>query len=374
MRCSPAATLSSDVSASDRRKPRPRQYYLDLAAGGLAMPIGADLVLREKPDVNAILLDGQRLGAVVAEAARHYRTPLAIPLMDLMLEKQAMLVALGFPADQVEQYHFDAPPTDEMLATLDDRLARSELPRMHAHVEAVHFVAQQPDLVPIGMCIGPFSLMTRLLSEPIVPVYQAGRGITAEQNRDVAAVERCLDLALRTILFSIDQQLAAGAETIFIAEPAANQVYISPRQLEAGSDIFERYVMRPNRRIRERIEQAGAQLIFHCCGELSPHMLRGFASLEPTILSLGSSRRLWEDAAIVPRTTVLYGNIPSKKFFMDAEITEDQVRTLAKELVSRMREVGHPFILGSECDVLSVVGYEDTIRRKVAAMLECRPG
>ena len=337
------------------------------------MPIGADLVLREKPDVDAILLDGRRLGEVVVEAARRYRTPLAFPLMDLMLEKQAMLVALGFPADQVETYHFDAPPTDEMLATLEERLAQSDLPRLRAHVESVHYVTEHADLVPIGMTIGPFSLMTRLISQPIVPVYQAGRGVTADQDRGVAAVERCLDLALRTILFSIDLQLAAGAEAIFIAEPAANQIYISPRQLDAGSDVFERYVMQPNRRLRERIEQAGAQLIFHCCGEISAHMLRGFASLDPAILSLGSSRRLWEDAAMVSRNTVLFGNIPSKRFFSD-EISEDRVRELARELVERMREVGHPFILGSECDVLSMKGFEEPIRRKVAALLECRPG
>ncbi|MBM3496789.1 MAG: hypothetical protein FJX72_21080, partial [Armatimonadetes bacterium] len=58
-----------------------RQFILDLAASHLRMPIGADLVLREKPDNAAIVFDGPALGAVVAEAARRYRTPLAIPLI-----------------------------------------------------------------------------------------------------------------------------------------------------------------------------------------------------------------------------------------------------------------------------------------------------
>jgi hypothetical protein len=35
-----------------------------------------------------------------------------------------------------------------------------------------------------------------------------------------------------------------------------------------------------------------------------------------------------------------------------------------------MRESGHPFILGSECDILSVPGSEQTIQAKVAAFLE----
>jgi hypothetical protein len=35
-----------------------------------------------------------------------------------------------------------------------------------------------------------------------------------------------------------------------------------------------------------------------------------------------------------------------------------------------MRDVGHPFILGSECDVLSVPGYEQTIKAKVEEFLK----
>ena len=41
-------------------------------------------------------------------------------------------------------------------------------------------------------------------------------------------------------------------------------------------------------------------------------------------------------------------------------------------LVRRMRDVGHPFILGSECDVLSVPGQEAKIMAKVDEFL--RPG
>ena len=51
-----------------------RQYYLDLAAAELRMPIGTHLVLHEQPDHAAIVLDGQRLGRVVEESARRFRT------------------------------------------------------------------------------------------------------------------------------------------------------------------------------------------------------------------------------------------------------------------------------------------------------------
>jgi len=41
------------------------------------------------------------------------------------------------------------------------------------------------------------------------------------------------------------------------------------------------------------------------------------------------------------------------------------------ELVGKMASVGHPFILGSECDVVHVPESSAAIRAKVDAMLEC---
>jgi hypothetical protein len=91
--------------------------------------------------------------------------------------------------------------------------------------------------------------------------------------------------------------------------------------------------------------------------------------VRPAVLSLGSSRRLWEDAAHVPREVVLFGNLPTKHFHSDETLPLDTVRAMTRDLVARMRDTGHPFILGSECDVLHVAGAAETIRRKVDAML-----
>jgi hypothetical protein len=87
------------------------------------------------------------------------------------------------------------------------------------------------------------------------------------------------------------------------------------------------------------------------------------------VLSLGSSRRLWEDAAVVPPEVVLFGNLPTKHFYSDSTMPVELVRARTRELVTRMRETGHPFVLGSECDVLHVEEAADAIRRKVDAML-----
>jgi uroporphyrinogen-III decarboxylase len=348
-----------------------RDFYLGLARAGLRMPIGADLVLHEKPDPDRIVQDGQALGKVVEEAARRYRTPLGFARMDLTLEKAVLGEALGVPADAIPTFHFRDCPGEDVFRKVEERIHGPLHPRLQAHVESVAYIAGRTDLVPVGMGIGPFSLMTKLLADPITPIYLAGSGVTADEDPDVRMVEALLELSLRIVLHSVRAQVQAGARAYFIAEPAASKVYISPKQIEAGSDIFERYVIRPHGRIKALLDSQGADLIFHCCGELTDDMVRQFARLDPVILSLGSSRKLWEDARLVPKPIVLFGNLPSKHFYSDGLITREEVERLACELIRRMRETGHPFILGSECDVLSVPGYERPIREKVEAFLRC---
>lgn len=344
-------------------------YYLRLAEAGLRMPIGTDLVLHEKEDARAILLDGERLGRVVEEAARRYGTPLAVPQMDLQLEKASLLGALGIPPAEIPTYHFTGCLTAEQLAAVERGLTGPADPRLAANVGAVGYIARETDLVPVGMSIGPFSLMTKLLADPITPVFLAGTGVSADEDEEVRAAEQALELATRTVLRSVAAQVEAGARAVMIAEPAANKVYFSPKQLERGATTFQRYAMDPNRRVKALLDEAGVDLLFHCCGELVDSMLRDFTTLEPRILSLGSSRVLWEDAALVPKHIVLFGNLPSKRFYSDDLISESEVVRQSRELVERMRQVGHPFILGSECDVLSVPGCDETIKAKVRALV-----
>jgi hypothetical protein len=73
---------------------------------------------------------------------------------------------------------------------------------------------------------------------------------------------------------------------------------------------------------------------------------------------------------LVPKQTVLFGNLASKQFYGDELISVGEVARWSRELIKRMREVGHPFTLGTERDVLSVAGCEHAIAAKVRAMLE----
>ncbi len=349
-----------------------RQIYMDIAAKGARIPVGTDLVLRRHPDPEAIVLNGRRLAEVCMEAADTYHTSLAFPVMDLMLEKAALLSLLGITED-ARTFHFQAGSDAGLVARLQSHLARPLPPRMQAHVDAIQVIAQQgaARYIPMGMSIGPVSLMTRLLADPITPLFMAGSGTTAMDDEDVRMLDVVNELALLMVTRYAQAQIDAGAAAVFIAEPAANLAYFSPRQIESGSDVWQRYVMNGNRHIADLLAQRGADLIFHCCGELTDAMVKSFGSLNPAVLSLGSSRKLWEDAALVPADTVLYGNLPTKLFYSDDAMPAEKVADLTCELQQQMRSVHHPFILGSECDVLSVPGSEATIQRKIAVMLHC---
>ena len=110
-----------------------RQYYLDLAASGLKMPIGTHLVLHEHADHDAIPNDGRRLGALIEEAAQRFRCPLALPLMDLKLEKEALLSARGIAGAEIDTYHFTKLPEDDH----DIPLTR----KMEAVCEAIQYLS-----------------------------------------------------------------------------------------------------------------------------------------------------------------------------------------------------------------------------------------
>lgn len=346
-----------------------RSYYQQLAGSGLRMPIGADLILHEQSDPEAVLMDGRRYGQLIEETARRFRTPLALPIMDLTLEKVALLGLLGVPADEAPGYHFSEPPSEQAVQAAGRQWDKLPHPRYQAQVEAIRYIAQETDLLPMGMSIGPFSLTTKMMSDPIVPVYMAGKGMTAEDDPEVATVERCLAMCTQFVLHAVEAQVRAGAKAVCIAEPAGSAFYVSPIQMESGSDIFDRYVFGPNRQLKDLLDRLGADLFFHCCGQLTDAMVRRYAELDPAVLSLGSSRKLWEDASIVPERTVLFGNLPSKRFYSDREMSREQVAAAAVELIGRMRAAGRPFILGSECDVLDVPGCHETILGKVEAFM-----
>ena len=181
---------------------------------------------------------------------------------------------------------------------------------------------------------------------------------------------RCMEMAEITVERAIVAQLQAGAQAILVCEPSASVAFLSPRQMRGERHLFHRFAIEPHLRLKRIVRNAGAEYFFHDCGDLNDEMVRLIGwELHPAMLSLGSSRRLWEDARHVPDDVVLFGNLPTRQFYSDAAMPGERVAEMTSELCARMRETGQPFIAGSECDVLHVPEAADRVREKVDLML-----
>jgi hypothetical protein len=77
--------------------------------------------------------------------------------------------------------------------------------------------------------------------------------------------------------------------------------------------------------------------------------------------------------ALVSPDTVLYGNLPSRNFYSGELISAAEVTRLGRDLLARMQAAGHPFILGSECDVLCVPQCERQLMEKAMAIANLTP-
>lgn len=344
-----------------------RGLFLNLARRELRFPIATDLSLHEHPDPESARRDPALLGQIIAASAARWQNPLAVPLMDLRLEKADLLNAFGVPEDEAEAFHFSERPPSELPP-------RMFLPAHAAAIGAIGWIRDHTQLIPCGMSIGPFSLMTRLLSDPITPLALLARGLGADGDPGIGIAQRAMQLAVQTVHRSVEAQLRAGAQVVIVCEPSASIAYLSPRQLRQGSTLFEDFVLKPNRALRDLIHAGGALLFFHDCGELTDDMVRAFAQdIRPEVLSLGSSRDLAADAALVPEDVVLYGNLPTRRFYSDGALPPEEVRRLTCELLRRVRATGHAHIPGSECDVLHVPGTSGAIAEKLSILMTAEP-
>lgn len=347
-----------------------REFYLKLAEEGFAMPLAVDLYVHELSSPEAIDQDPAEMARVMIAAAKDLNTPLAIAPMDLRVEKDALGRMLGVAESELEKFHLTEPLPADQFKTLCEDLDRGQMSRrMQVLCDALAIVSRESDLRPVGMSIGPLSLLTKIIADPITSIYMIGQGLGPEDDEDVELALQVLDIGRRLVKTYVRAQVRAGACEMIICEPAANTAYISPKMMdEEGSDVFEKCVMEGALEIAGTIRDAGGELIFHDCGELTPSMIRNFNRLRPVMISFGSPVKLSDAAALVEKDIVLYGNIPSKHFPSESVMPLEKVRMLSDELLGEMAATGHPFILGSECDILCVECSRQSIFTKTKAI------
>ena len=152
-------------------------------ADGTRAPLATDLLLHEQADPEAAREDGARLAQVIEQAARRWKLPLALPLMDLRLDKADLLASLGVDTmDAADRFHFSRAARRGGPRRTCEVASASRCAGSQARDEALRLIASTTDLVPIGMVIGPFSLATKLMADPITAGRAPGLGRRARRR------------------------------------------------------------------------------------------------------------------------------------------------------------------------------------------------
>ena len=99
-----------------------RDYYLQMAKAGTGMVLATDLVLKEKANHEELLNDGDELGKIILESANRYDLALALPFMDLSLEKQWLLTLMGIENSKIEKFHFDENLNEAIIESVKEKI------------------------------------------------------------------------------------------------------------------------------------------------------------------------------------------------------------------------------------------------------------
>ena len=99
-----------------------RSYYLQMAKNGARMVLATDLVLKEKNNHEELLNDGDELGKIILESSNRYNLDLALPFMDLSLEKEWLLTLLDIEKSKIEKFHFDENLNEAIIESVKEKI------------------------------------------------------------------------------------------------------------------------------------------------------------------------------------------------------------------------------------------------------------
>lgn len=84
------------------------------------------------------------------EAAERFSNPMALPVMDLTLEKDILLRTMGVPADATAAFHFDSVPDPLQCAKVTATVEVTAHPRIRANCAALTILATAARSFPSG--------------------------------------------------------------------------------------------------------------------------------------------------------------------------------------------------------------------------------
>ncbi|MCE5238675.1 methylcobamide--CoM methyltransferase [bacterium] len=179
---------------------------------------------------------------------------LAVPFC-MTVEAEALGAEVDF-GDRLTQPRVSREP----CATSQDLLSASlspiaDSPRAQVVLQAMRQLrTARPGTPVLGNLVGPMSLAASLV--------QPDRFLK-EMIREPRAVAEVLERLSDLLAAFGQEQIAAGAEVMVIADPTATGEIVGPR-------LFERLVLPPLSRLIQALRAAGSPVIVHVCGNVMP--------------------------------------------------------------------------------------------------------
>ncbi len=131
-------------------------------------------------------------------------------------------------------------------------------------------------------------------------------------------------------------QIHAGADLIGIGDAAASLV---------GPDIYRDFVFPAEKRLISTIQDAGAFVRLHICGNISP-LFFFFCELGCDILDLDSMVSINDARSYTGRNQILSGNIDPVRVLRNG--TPDSVLS---EIATCQKNAGENYVVGAGCEI-----------------------
>lgn len=280
-------------------------------------------------DVDQLVHRGDLQASCMKAIADRYDTAAAVSLMDLSVEAEAFGSRVLFTKEE--------PPAvvDCIVESMEDakNLAVPAVgsARTGECIRGIALAAQYiKDRPVLAGVIGPFSLIGRLMDMQKVMI---------NCRRDPALLHILLEKASIFISGYIQALKEAGADGVFMAEPAAG--LLSPK---FNKEFSVPYV----EKIREACEDDDFLMIYHNCGNTIPLLKDIVEQTNFKVLHFGNAIDLKEALELIPEEILVMGNVdPANVFRMG---TPESVREATVELLERCGEYKN-FGISSGCDI-----------------------
>jgi len=147
-------------------------------------------------------------------------------------------------------------------------------------------------------------------------------------------MDRCTEVAIDFAL----AQIEAGCDTIGMGDAICSQL---------PPDIYDRLIQPRQKRIVKAVQEAGAYLKLHICGNIT-HLLPGIEDLHVNILDVDHMVDMGQTRAAVGSAVTLAGNIDPAEAVLRA--TPDSIENMLRQTYET---VGNPYLVNAGCEIPS---------------------